>query len=147
MPKLNILHASPSSTIWLMGYYFNEVPMGWWWSVSLDRNTFNCSGIFTPAYVDHTHHGVPSSGKPLDMVSICPQSRMTRCRLSPCAGIVSFSRSKLWSMQILFSLSIYLGLSQSWELTLWVPCSGHQEDSYSYLSPQTHLPSGWKLCQ
>jgi hypothetical protein len=87
MSKLSVSRVSPSNTIWLMECYFDEAPMGWWWSVSLDKKAFNCSGIFIVAHTDHTHHGVWSSGKPLDMVSICLQQRMMWWRSSPNAGL------------------------------------------------------------
>jgi hypothetical protein len=76
-----------------------------------ERKAFNCSEIFTAAYADHTHHVVPSPKKHSYMVSTGPQPRMMRWRLLPNAGNVSFSRSKLQNMQILFGLSISLGLS------------------------------------
>jgi hypothetical protein len=134
-PKLSISHVSPNSIIWLMGYYFDEAPTGWWWSVALDKKALNRSGIFTATYADHTHHGVRSSGKASDVVSTNPQPRMMWWRSSPSAGITSFFRSKLQSMQILFDQSISLGLSPSRESTSLVFCPGHQEDSDSYLSP------------
>jgi hypothetical protein len=130
--KLNVSRASRSNTIWSMGYYFDEAPMVWWWIISLETKAFNCSGIFTVAYVDHTLYDVLSSGKPSDMVSTSLQPRMTRWRLSPSVGIASSFRSKLWSMQILSDLLISPSLLQSGESTSWAFYPGHREVSDSY---------------
>jgi hypothetical protein len=107
----------------------------------------SCSETFTAAYADCIYHGIQSSTKPSDMNSTDQQLRMTWWRSSPSAWTVSFFKSKLQSMSILFSLSISPSHSQSGESTLWASCPRHREDSDSYLSLSTHSWSGWKLCQ
>jgi hypothetical protein len=79
------------------------------------------------------------------MVSTGLQLRMTCWRSSPNVRIVSSSRSKQRSMQILFSLLI--SPDPSCKSTSWSSCPGHQEGLDSYSSQLTHSPNGWKLCQ
>jgi hypothetical protein len=104
-------------------------------------------GTFIVAYADRNHHGVLSSAKHSDMDSIGPQLRMAWWRSSPSAETISSFRSKPWSMEILFVLSISLGFSQSGDSTSWSFYPWHWEDSDYYSSLLTRSPSGWRLCQ
>jgi hypothetical protein len=126
------------------GNLFRRAPMAWWWSAYHGKRESNCSTTSTMAYADVIHQSSLSLTKHSNMNSIGLQLWMTRWKLSPSAGIVSSSRSRLQIISTLFGPSISPDHAQSGESTSWMCYLGHREELGSSLLQSTCSPSGWR---